>query len=136
LYTSILPNLLVDGVAATIHGIRAVRLFIANLMTEPGETENFTLDDHLQVIRDHTGFDLFDYVLVNCRPLPASLTRDYRSRGSSPIRSGRQLTATAARVIRRPLAAEFDGNKIRHEPHALAAAILEIAARGRARTRN
>jgi uncharacterized cofD-like protein len=69
LYTSILPNLLVDGIASTISGVDAVRIYVANLMTEPGETDGFTLDDHLDAIREHVGFDLFDYVLVNRRPL-------------------------------------------------------------------
>ena len=48
LYTSVLPNLLVEGVAATIHGVNAVRIYVANLMTEPGETDHYTLDDHLR----------------------------------------------------------------------------------------
>src|SRR5436190_1193775 len=55
LYTSVLPNLLVEGLAATISGVDAVRIYVANLMTEPGETDRYTLDDHLRVIRAHTG---------------------------------------------------------------------------------
>ncbi len=65
LYTSILPNLLVEGIASTISGVNAVRIYVANLMTEPGETDGYTLDDHLRVDPEHTGFDLFDYILVN-----------------------------------------------------------------------
>src|SRR4030095_14103021 len=51
LSTSILQTLLGEGVAPTIHGVNAVRVYVANLMTEPGETEHYTLDDHLRVIR-------------------------------------------------------------------------------------
>ena len=51
LYTSIIPNLLVEGVASTIYGVNAVRIYVANLMTEPGETDHYTLDDHLHAIR-------------------------------------------------------------------------------------
>ncbi|MGH9198418.1 MAG: gluconeogenesis factor YvcK family protein, partial [Acidimicrobiia bacterium] len=63
LYTSILPNLLINGIAATISGVNAVRIYVANLMTEPGETDGFTLNDHLRVIHEHVGLDLFDYIL-------------------------------------------------------------------------
>ena len=80
LYTSVLPNLLVEGVAATMHGVNAVRIYVANLMTEPGETEHYSLDDHLRVIRAHTGFDLFDYILVNRRPIDDDAARLYASR--------------------------------------------------------
>src|SRR4029079_1977224 len=79
LYTSILPTLLVEGVAATIHGVNAVRIYVANLMTEPGETDHYSLDDHLRVIRTHTGFDLFDYILVNRRPIDEAAAQLYAS---------------------------------------------------------
>src|SRR3954467_3211403 len=91
LYTSVLPNLLVDGVAATIHGVNAVRIYVANLMTEPGETEHYTLDDHLRVIRAHTGFDLFDYILVNRRPIDEHAAQRYAARGSEPVIADRLL---------------------------------------------
>ena len=78
LYTSVLPNLLVEGVAATIYGVNAVRIYVANLMTEPGETDHYTLDDHLRAIKTHTGFDLFDYILVNRRPIDAEAARQVR----------------------------------------------------------
>ena len=131
LYTSLLPNLLVDGIASTIFAVGAIRILVGNLMTEPGETENFSLDDHVRVIRDHAGLDLFDYVLVNCSPLPDALRREYERRGSVPIRSDDELTATRGRLVRYPLAAEVARGKIRHQPDALAAAILDLAHRGR-----
>ncbi len=85
LYTSILPNLLVDGVAATMSGLTATRVYVANLMTEPGETDDYSLADHLRAIREHTGFDLFDYVLVNRAPLPASAVAHYAADGAQVI---------------------------------------------------
>jgi len=132
LYTSILPNLLVDGIASTISGLTAVRILVANLMTEPGETDGFGLQDHLRVIREHAGFDLFDYVLVNDRPLDRALTVDYAQRGSFPVGCDDQtLGETRARLVRRNLAVEWDGTKIRHEPRDLANAILDLAYKSR-----
>jgi uncharacterized cofD-like protein len=132
LYTSVLPNLLVEGVAATIHGVNAVRIYVANLMTEPGETEHYTLDDHLRVIRSHTGFDLFDYILVNRRPIDDEAAHLYAARGSEPVVAEKILRyAGQAQVVECDLAVEWGGVKIRHHPSSLARAIRALVAAGR-----
>ena len=66
-------------------GVNAVRIYVANLMTEPGETDHYTLDDHLRAIRLHAGFDLFDYILVNRRPLDWVAAERYALQGSRPV---------------------------------------------------
>ena len=132
LYTSVLPNLLVEGVAATIYGVNAVRIYVANLMTEPGETDHYTLDDHLRVIRAHTGFDLFDYILVNRRPIDDAAARRYAKHGSAPVVAERLLEyAGHAQVVECDLAIEWGGKKIRHHPHSLATAIRALIRAGR-----
>jgi uncharacterized cofD-like protein len=133
LYTSIIPNLLVDGIAATMSGVRAVRIYVANLMTEPGETEGYTLADHLEAIRSHVGFDLFDYVLVNTRPVNTSAATDYARRGSRPVvRDGRSASCThQPAIVERDLSWQLDRGKIRHSPNSLAQAILELTRIGR-----
>jgi len=131
LYTSIIPNLLIDGIAPTMSGVRAVRIYIANLMTEPGETEGYNLADHLDAIRAHTGFDLFDYVLVNGRAVSSSIVERYASQGSKPVVCGGPVHATRAAIIKRDLAWEIEQGRIRHAPDALACAILDLARAGR-----
>jgi uncharacterized cofD-like protein len=134
LYTSTLPNLLVEGIASTISGVNAVRIYVANLMTEPGETDGFSLDDHLRVIREHTGFDLFDYILVNRRPMPAPLVERYASQGSQPVRCERPLVwGGRAKIVEADFACEalLDRGKIRHEPVSLAAGIRALVDAGR-----
>jgi uncharacterized cofD-like protein len=134
LYTSVLPNLLVEGVAATIYGVNAVRIYVANLMTEPGETDHYTLDDHLRVIRAHTGFDLFDYILVNRRPIDDTAARRYAAQGSEPVIAERVLQyAGNAQVVECDLAIEWGGKKIRHHPPSLARAIRALIRAGRPR---
>jgi uncharacterized cofD-like protein len=134
LYTSVLPSLLVEGVAATIYGVDAVRIYVANLMTEPGETDGFDLDDHLRVIRMHTGFDLFDYILVNRRPADAAALERYASRGSRPVAADGPLRwAGRATVIERDLGIEWGDRKIRHDPAALGAAIRDLAGQKKVR---
>ena len=134
LYTSTLPNLLVEGIASTISGVNAIRIYVANLMTEPGETDGFSLDDHLRVIREHTGFDLFDYILVNRRPMPAALVEKYASQGSEPVRCDQPLVwGGRARIVEADFACEalLDRGKIRHEPASLAAGIRALVDAGR-----
>ncbi|MCX6810709.1 MAG: YvcK family protein [Candidatus Berkelbacteria bacterium] len=72
LYTSVIPNLLVPGIASAIKGCRAAKLFVANCSTERGETEEMTIPDHIQTVENHAGKDLFDYVLVNNKILRRS----------------------------------------------------------------
>jgi len=78
LYTSILPNLLVDGMVEALRASPAVKVYVCNVAGQPGETMGYTVSEHLQAIREHIGGDLFDYVIVNSNltpPLPASSQR-------------------------------------------------------------
>jgi len=65
LYTSILPNLLVEGMVEAIKASPALKLYICNVAAQPGETEGYNVEDYLRVIREHVGANLFDFVLVN-----------------------------------------------------------------------
>jgi len=65
LYTSILPNLLVEGMVEAIKASPALKVYICNLAAQSGETEGYTVDDYLRVIHEHAGSNLFDFVLVN-----------------------------------------------------------------------
>ena len=127
LYTSVLPNLLVEGIAATISGSSAVRIYVSNLMTQPGETDGYSIDDHLRAIREHTGYDLFDYVLVHNGSLNADAVGRYAQQGSTPVARAPKLRFSgSAQVIECDLAAHDGHGKIRHDPRALARAIVTI----------
>ena len=132
LYTSIIPTLLVEGIASTISAVNAVRIYVANLMTEPGETDGYRLDDHLRAIRLHTGWDLFDYVLENTAPFDPEIAERYSARGSFPVvRSSSARWLGTARIVECDLAPDDTGGKIRHQPRALARAIRSLVAAGR-----
>jgi uncharacterized cofD-like protein len=127
LYTSVLPNLLIGGIASTISGVRATRIYVANLMTEPGETDGLSLEDHLEVIREHVGADLFDYVLVNAGPVDNTVVKRYAREGAMPLTytSGRPLPG-GAQLVERFFAGTYGGGKLRHAPGPLAEAILDL----------
>jgi uncharacterized cofD-like protein len=85
LYTSILPNLLVDQMADTIAHSRATRVYIANLMTQPGETGGYSVADHVRAIYEHTGHALFDVAVVNRAHISSRLLRRYAAQGAGPV---------------------------------------------------
>jgi uncharacterized cofD-like protein len=126
LYTSILPNLLIDGVTSTLSAVEGVRVYVANLMTQPGETDGFSLDDHLRVLREHTGRDLFDYVLVNSTPPTEAQLERYRGEGAYLVPPDDDWSTGTARTVFTDLL-DTTSNQVRHDPAKLAAAILCLA---------
>jgi uncharacterized cofD-like protein len=126
LYTSVLPNLLVDGISSTLSAVEAVSVYVANLMTEPGETDGLSLADHLRVLREHTGRDLFDYLLVNSTPPTAAQLARYRGQGADWIRVERDSPAGPVRIVTADLL-DTNSNQVRHDPAKLAAAVLRFA---------
>lgn len=85
LYTSVLPNLLVRDVAEAIHRSRALKVYICNVMTQPGETDGFSASDHLRVIQQHVGRPLFDTVIIHQGDLPAEILEQYAEQNAQPV---------------------------------------------------
>jgi uncharacterized cofD-like protein len=86
LYTSVIPNLIVGGISTAIEESEADVIYIANLMTQPGETDGFSLREHLEAIEIHTKTSLIDQMIVNDRVLPNRIRDKYRSEQSQQIR--------------------------------------------------
>ena len=85
LYTSVLPNLLVPGIADAIRESRAVKAYICNVMTQPGETDGYTAEDHVQAICDHVGNSLFQYVIINNGYISNEIKALYAEKGAQPV---------------------------------------------------
>jgi len=85
LYTSIIPNLLVPKLAHAIVNSDAVKLFVCNVMTQPGETDNYSVSDHLDAVYYHIGEHLFDYVIVNDGEIPPQVESKYAEMGSRAV---------------------------------------------------
>ena len=124
LYTSLIPNLLVEGVADAIRRSRATRVYIANLMTQPGETSGFTAADHVRAIYAHTRPGLFDWIVLNRAPISGPLLCRYRAERAQPVEIDLdELKRLKLRCIFDSLA-EVDG-VVRHHPERLARLLLE-----------
>jgi len=122
LFTSIVPNLLVRGIAREIRRSPAVKILIGNLMTQPGETAGFSAAEHVEVIYSHCGQRLFDGIILNNAPIPKAEAARYRLQGAGPVLSDHaRLHSLGLRIYEAPMLAP--GKVVRHDPARLTAAI-------------
>ena len=126
LYTSVLPNLVVEGISEAIRSSRGAKVYIMNLMTQEGETAGYSAFDHVRALFDHGGDALFDHCLINDLPVPPEALELYRREGSTPISV--DVTALARMGVRADFApvADFAHGLVRHDPMALARAIMDL----------
>jgi uncharacterized cofD-like protein len=124
LYTSIIPNLLISGVAQAIRRSPATRVYICNLMTQPGETPGYSAADHVRAIYRHAGPGLFDWIVVNHAPISQRLLRRYRAQHAEPVRADlHELQRMGLRCILDELVEE-DG-VARHDAARITRLVLE-----------
>ncbi|HXC61097.1 MAG TPA: uridine diphosphate-N-acetylglucosamine-binding protein YvcK [Nitrospiria bacterium] len=125
LYTSLIPNLLIKGIANAIADSKARVILVMNLMTEPGETDDYTAADHLQALRLHAPQVRIHDVLLNNGPIPDRLTKRYAAEGSRPVFPEVEFLKTLGC---RPVVRDFlgVGPKLHHDSHKLAQAILTL----------
>ena len=127
LYTSLLPPLLVKGVSQAIEDSKAVKIFVCNLMTQPGETDGLTARRHLEIVREYTRLE-FDFLVVNSQPITARQSELYQTEGAEQIGvhgSIEDKTVEGASVLRADLLS--DGDMVRHDPLRLARTVLSCA---------
>lgn len=85
LYTSVIPNLLINNIPDKILKSRAKKVYISNVMTQPGETDGYGVKDHVKAILNHSHKELLDYVIVNTEMIPEDILPKYTLDGSSPV---------------------------------------------------
>ncbi len=124
LYTSIIPNLLVEEVADAIHKSRATCVYIANLMTQPGETQHYSVADHVNAIYEHSRKGLFDFVVINRKAVPAKALRRYKAEGAEPVQpSAVELKRMGIRYITGDLVRH--NRVVRHDQNKLTRLLME-----------
>ncbi len=143
LYTSVIPNLLVDGIPRAIASSPALKVYFVNLMSQPGETSQFKASDHVAAILRHAGRvhsrSLIDVCVVNTRQVTAKVLNRYQASAAKPVENdfakleGMGLRVIAADLLGMP-GVRFQ-QKVRHDPAAIGAVALELAQQGRAKLR-
>ena len=125
LYTSIIPNFLVDGISEAVAASRAKKLLIMNIMTQDGETEGYTGKDHICALLEHAGQGIVDACIVNREVIAEEWLQPYREEGVEPMTVEREeIEAMGIRVYEYDLVNQ--SRYIRHDPDRLAAAIMEV----------
>ncbi len=131
LYTSVVPNFLVNRIAREVAHADAVRMYVCNVMTQPGETDGMTAADHVEALLANAGEHVCDYVIVNEEP-PSRLLGAYAQEGQVPVEP--DVDRIAALGLQAVCAAVIgETETVRHDPEKLAAVVLGIVDRTVAR---
>ncbi len=128
LYTSLIPNLLVRGIVKQIADSKATKLYIGNLMTQPGESRRYTAADHLAALHEHAGRKLFDAMILNSSEFSPSLRARYgRQRAEPVVNDLERIQALGVRPVLAPLLSK--DHMARHDSRRLARLALNLAAK-------
>jgi uncharacterized cofD-like protein len=127
LYTSLITNLLVQGIPEALAAAKGTRVYIANLMTQANESLHLTASQHIERIYAHTRQPVFDYALLNTAPVSEALRERYAVQGAETIQPDiERIEAMGIRCITGNFAAE--GDVLRHDAERVARTVLKIAA--------
>ncbi|GKX30430.1 putative gluconeogenesis factor [Vallitalea longa] len=128
LFTSIIPNLLVDDMAKAIIKSKPTVIYVSNIMTQPGETDNYNLVDHINVIEKYLGKGIIDYIIVNNQKIPSKILKLYIEDGAVPVKYEKNILSNRGiRVLEAPLLKILSGTTlIRHNSDKLAEVIITI----------
>lgn len=125
LYTSVIPNLLVKGIRDAVINSKAVKIYICNVMTQPGETDFFGAYEHVRALIDHVGVQLLDFVIVNDQEVTGEQLLQYNAEGSTPVTPDIEkirnlgITVVPARLISKD-------DLVRHDPRKLSRVLIAL----------
>lgn len=126
LYTNVIPNLLVKGVAKAIKENKGFKIYISNIMTEPGQTDNYSLSDHIKAITEHAGKGIIDYCIYDTGEIVPEFIRRYNRDGADLVEQDiAKAKEEGIKLIQRNLSC-IDSEFIRHNPDAIASSIIEL----------
>ncbi|MBE6918983.1 MAG: YvcK family protein [Ruminococcaceae bacterium] len=128
LYTSIIPNLLVDGIVDAVRRSDALKVYACNIMTEAGETEGYTVSDHIRALFRHSYAGLFNLCLTNSASIPQAVLQRYHREGASVTFCDKEACeALGVEIVTRPVATVENGC-VRHNPGHLARELMNLHA--------
>ncbi len=136
LYTSILPNILVKGIREAIRKSSATKIYICNIVTQPGQTDDYTVSDHIHAITKHLGEGVLDYVLVNDNLPRKDMLEKYEEEGALVVRLDAETNSLQVKTVETDLVENLDKVRVlwekqdllRHDPDKLADAICRVYA--------
>ena len=123
LYTNVIPNLLVNGVAKAIKESTAIKVYISNIMTEPGQTDNYSVSDHLNAIIEHCGTGIVDYCIYDTGEIIPEFIKKYNLEGQDLVEQDIDKVK-GIKFLQRNLS--ISNGHIRHDPSLVASSIIEL----------
>jgi uncharacterized cofD-like protein len=128
LYTSIIPNLMVNGICTAIKKSKAIKVYVCNVMTQPSETDDYTVSDHIAALEKHSYKGIVDYCIVNNAAIPSELAEKYKNDGAEQVViDGEKLTGSCIKLLEGDYVTIRNGF-IRHDHNKLAKTIIDLAA--------
>lgn len=126
LYTNVIPNLLVKNVSKAIKESNAIRIYVSNIMTEPGQTDNYSLSEHIKAILDHAGKGVIDYCIYDSGEIIPEFIKIYNKRGQDVVEQDIQKSKElGVKLLEKNLSQIVDDN-IRHNTEAVAESVIEL----------
>lgn len=126
LYTNVLPNLLVKKVSKAIKESKAVKIYISNIMTEFGQTDDYSLAQHIEAIQAHVGKGVFDYCLADTGEVVPEYVRRYNKEGAEIVEANvAQAASLGVKIIQKDMSC-VKNDRIRHNPEIIASTIIEL----------
>ena len=124
LYTNVIPNLLINGVTKAIKESTAIKVYVSNIMTEPGQTDNYSVSDHLNAIIDHCGTGVVDYCIYDTGEIIPEFIKRYNLEGQDLVDQDIEKVK-GIKFLQRNLSMIKDKH-IRHDPSLVASSIIEL----------
>lgn len=125
LYTSVIPNLLIEGITKAILESKAIKIYICNIMTQSGETDNYKASDHIEALVAHAKSKLFDYCILNFAPIPPQFVEKYKQEDAYPVVADlEKIEEMGFSVIKDNLVSAKDC--VRHDAQKLARIIVDL----------
>ena len=126
LYTNVIPNLLVNGVAKAIKESKAIKIYVNNIMTEPGQTDDYSVEDHIKAIIEHCGEGLLDYCIYDTGEVIPEYIKMYNKEGADLVEQKISDTSIKKiKFIKKNISTIIDG-KIRHDPYMIAESAIKL----------
>lgn len=124
LYTSILPNVVIDGIEEAIENNPCPKVYFCNAMTQPGETDGYSVEDHVRALEAHSQVGLLDAAIVDNTELDDKTLNKYEAMNSYPVRV--KESEHSYEIMQRPLVMLDEKGRIRHDPQAVKKAVEEL----------
>ncbi len=126
LYTNVIPNLLVKNVSKAIKESKAIKIYVSNIMTEPGQTDNYSLSQHIKAIMDHAGGNIIDYCIYDTGDIVPEFIKMYNKKGADVVEQDvTNSKALGVKLLQKDLS-QIVGDTIRHNTEAVAESVIEL----------